>query len=81
MKFNIPPIVVLIMTTCILVLYTIAVWECAMYAIPIEQQIEINDCNQRLEDCHWHLLDRNAEIETLTKRQELDSLINQNKDD
>lgn len=57
-------------------LFAFGIWNLAIYIHPIEQQIEINDCNQRLEDCQWYLLERNAEIETLTKRIELDSLIN-----
>jgi len=75
------PIAALILYVTLLGLYSYGIWQCAKYTIPIEKQIEINDCNQRLENCHWQLLERNAEIETLNRRQELDSLINQNKDE
>jgi len=77
MKFEIHPIASLIIALGIQALYTIGVWQFAHYAMPIEQQIEINDLNKRLENCHWQLLERNAEIETLSKKIELDSLINQ----
>ncbi len=76
MKFEIHPIASLIVALGIQVLYTIGVWQVANHTMSIEQQIEIDDLTQRLEDCQWQLLERNAEIETLTKRIELDSLIN-----
>ena len=71
------PLVALILYVTLLGGYSYGIWKCAEYAIPIDQQIEINDLNKRLENCHWQLLERNAEIETLTKKLELDSLINQ----
>ena len=49
MKFEIHPIASLIIALGIQVLYTIGVWQFAHYTMPIEQQIEINDLNKRLE--------------------------------
>jgi len=62
-------------------LFAFGVWQLAVYIHPIEQQMEINDLNIRLENCHWQLLKRNAEIGTLTKSKELDSLIKQSRED
>ena len=75
------PLAALILYVTLLGVYSYGVWQCAKYAIPIENQIEVNDYKQRLENCHWQLLERNAEVKTLTKQIELDSLINQNKDE
>ena len=59
--------------------YTWGVWHTALHYYPIKLEIELSDWKQRNTDCHWQLLERNAEIKSLTKRLELDSLINQNK--
>ncbi len=75
------PVAALVLYIILLGVYSYGVWQTAITFYPVEQQIEINDLNKRLENCHWQLLERNAEIETLIKRQELDSLINQNKDE
>jgi len=58
-------------------MYTYTVYHIATVISPAYGQIEVNDLNIRLENCQWQLLERNAEIETLTKKLELDSLINQ----
>ena len=52
----------------LLIAYTYGIWQLANRFQPVEQQIEINDLNKRLENCHWQLLERNAEIETLSKK-------------
>jgi len=71
------PIITLIFCCCISVFYTWGVWTAATVYHPVQQQIEINDWKERTEDCHYRLLQANMEIETLSKKLELDSLINQ----
>ena len=58
----------LLVYVALLGLYTYGIWQCAKYIIPTEQEIEIKDLEIRLENCHWQLLIKNAEIETLTKK-------------
>jgi hypothetical protein len=72
---------ILLIYVILLGAYTYGVWQSAKYLIPTEQQMEINDLNIRLENLNWQILKKNVEIETLNRRQELDSLINQNKDE
>jgi len=56
---------ILLIYVILLGAYTYGVWQSAKYLIPTEQEMEIKDLEIRLENCHWQLLERNAELETL----------------
>ena len=49
-------------------LFAFGVWQLAIYVHPIQQEMEILDLEIQLENCHWQLLERNAELETLKNR-------------
>ena len=42
-------------------LFAFGVWQLAIYVHPIQQEMEILDLEIQLENCHWQLLERNAE--------------------
>ena len=65
-NLKITPQVALLIYVLLLGAYSYGIWQWAKYTIPIDQQIEINDLEKRLENCHWQLLDRNVEVKKLS---------------
>lgn len=68
-KKTLSPGLTLLIYIIVLAAYSYGVWQIFLVVYPAEKQIVINDLEQRLENCQWQLLNRNAEIEHLTKNQ------------
>ncbi len=59
------PVIIFLVAVLLQCLFAYGIWKAAQ----LDREVEVIELKERLEDCQWHLLERNAEIEHLTKNQ------------
>jgi uncharacterized protein YxeA len=54
-------VIIFLVAVLLQCLFAYGIWKAAQ----LDREVEVIELKERLEDCQWHLLERNAELETL----------------